>query len=59
MLLQIPKDDSWDFVAFQYKVYKRPGLDKFLHELIQHYDVAVWSSASDAYVDKIVGEIFP
>jgi len=54
-----PIDDNWDFEAFKYKVYKRPGLDSFISELKKHYEVAVWSSASDDYVVKIVENIFP
>jgi len=54
-----PKDEKWDFDIFKYKVYKRPGLDHFLKELKKHYDVAIWSSASDDYVEKVVNEIFP
>jgi len=53
-----PKNENWDFMTFKYKVYKRPGLDRFLVELRKHYDVAVWSSASDDYVEAIVSEIF-
>lgn len=54
-----PHDDSWDFEVFQYKVYKRPFLEEFLLGLREHFDVAVWSSASDDYVELIVQEIFP
>jgi RNA polymerase II subunit A small phosphatase-like protein len=54
-----PVDDNWDFMVFKYKVYKRPGLDRFLNNLRKYFNVAVWSSASDDYVEKIVQEIFP
>lgn len=54
-----PPDDKWDFEVFEYKVYKRPGLRVFLEKLRTHFDVAVWSSASDDYVEEIVFEIFP
>lgn len=54
-----PHDDTWDFQVFHYKVYKRPYLQEFLLGLKEHFDVAVWSSASDDYVDLIVKEIFP
>jgi RNA polymerase II subunit A small phosphatase-like protein len=54
-----PKDENWDFEVFDYKVYKRPGLDAFLQKLSSTFDVAVWSSASDDYVKIIVEKIFP
>ncbi|MBL3658997.1 NIF family HAD-type phosphatase [Fulvivirga sediminis] len=43
----------------KYKVYIRPGLKQFLDKLIINFKVAVWSSASDDYVKKIVNKIFP
>jgi len=54
-----PKDENWDFEVFQYKVYKRPGLEKFINKLSHEFDIAVWSSASDDYVQEIVNNIFP
>lgn len=54
-----PHNDLWDFSVFNYKVYKRPHLNNFLITLREHFDVAVWSSASDDYVQEIVKHIFP
>lgn len=54
-----PHDDAWDFEVFHYKVYKRPYLQEFLLGLKEHFEIAVWSSASDDYVELIVKEIFP
>lgn len=54
-----PKNGNWDFQIGKYKVYKRPGLDQFLSEVKIHFDVAVWSSASDDYVAQVVEKIFP
>lgn len=51
--------DNYDFKVFDYFVYKRPFLDEFLLELKKHFKVAVWSSASDDYVQEIVAQIFP
>jgi RNA polymerase II subunit A small phosphatase-like protein len=48
-----------DFVAFDYHVYKRPHLEKFLEIVREHFDLAVWSSASDLYVEVVVQNIFP
>lgn len=54
-----PVDHNWAHEVFGYKVYVRPGLYQFLENLQAHYDVAVWSSASDDYVKKVVELVFP
>jgi RNA polymerase II subunit A small phosphatase-like protein len=48
-----------DFQVYYYDIYKRPYLDEFLKTVSQHFKLAVWSSADDEYVGKIVKEIFP
>lgn len=48
-----------DFIIFDYHVYKRPFLDEFLHQVSQEFLIAVWSSASDDYVEEVVKNIFP
>ena len=48
-----------DFIVFDYLVYKRPFLDDFLLQVKDNFLLAVWSSASDAYVEAIVENIFP
>lgn len=54
-----PKDDQWNFSLEKYKVYVRPGLDKLLTGIKKYFNIAVWSSASDDYVEAIVDKIFP
>lgn len=54
-----PEDENWNFELEKYKVYVRPGLKEFLDQLKQNFRVAVWSSASDDYVKKVVEKIFP
>lgn len=54
-----PVDTNWDFDLFGYKVYKRPYLDVFLDAIKDSFLVAVWSSASDDYVEAVVKIIFP
>ena len=54
-----PKDNLWNFKVYNYKVYKRPFLAQFLQEIQKYYRIAVWSSASDDYVEAIVQHIFP
>jgi RNA polymerase II subunit A small phosphatase-like protein len=53
------ENHKWDFEFETYKVYKRPFLEEFLEALPQYFRVAVWSSASDDYVQYIVDHIFP
>jgi carboxy-terminal domain RNA polymerase II polypeptide A small phosphatase len=48
-----------DFSAFQYHVYVRPHLAHFLERCSRHFELAVWSSASDDYVDAVAKRIFP
>ena len=48
-----------DFTIFNYHVYKRPFLDAFLLELSNHFNLAIWSSASDDYVTEIIKNIKP
>lgn len=48
-----------DFRVAEYHVYKRPHLAEFLASVFDAFDVAVWSSASDAYVESVVDHIFP
>jgi len=51
--------DDFDFQVYQYFVYKRPGLTKFLTQCADHFTLAVWSSANDDYVQAVVDQIFP
>ena len=51
--------EDFDFQVYNYYVYKRPGLTKFLAHCGAHFTLAVWSSASDDYVQAIVKQIFP
>jgi RNA polymerase II subunit A small phosphatase-like protein len=51
--------DDFDFQVSRYFIYKRPGLDAFLRFCAQHFKLAIWSSASDDYVNAVVKQIFP
>ena len=51
--------EDFDFQVYDYYVYKRPGLADFLAHCEAHFTLAVWSSASDDYVQAIVKQIFP
>jgi RNA polymerase II subunit A small phosphatase-like protein len=48
-----------DFALFGYHVYKRPHLAEFLEASAQWFELAVWSSGTDDYVEKVVETIFP
>lgn len=54
-----PLREPADFEVFHYFVYKRPRVDDFLRRVAAHFRLAVWSSASDDYVQAIVGQLFP
>jgi len=41
-------------VVFDYFIYSRPYLREFLDSISQYYKLALWSSASDDYVEKVV-----
>ena len=42
-----------------YYVYKRPNLDWFLNIINMYYQLAIWSSGSDYYVNEIINLIRP
>ena len=46
-----------DFKIFDYNVYKRPFLDEFLKEVKSNFLLAIWSSASDDYVEQVTKRI--
>jgi RNA polymerase II subunit A small phosphatase-like protein len=56
---ETPLERPPDFVVYGYHVYRRPHLDHFLAQALSHFDVAIWSSASDDYVRAVVDSIFP
>jgi len=56
---EVALDRPADFGVYGYHVYRRPHLAEFLAAADQHFDLAVWSSASDAYVYAVVDRIFP
>lgn len=47
------------FEYVDYFIYKRPHVDDFLMEMTQYFDLAVWSSAGDQYVNDVVNLIKP
>jgi RNA polymerase II subunit A small phosphatase-like protein len=51
--------EAADFQVFHYFVYQRPGLADFLTTCAQHFKLAIWSSASDDYVQAVVQQLLP
>jgi TFIIF-interacting CTD phosphatase-like protein len=49
---------SGDFRVGPYEIKKRPFLDEFTNQVLQWYELAVWSSASSNYVEEIAKNIF-
>jgi len=56
---ELPLERAPDFTLYGYHVYRRPWLAEFLAICARNFELAVWSSASDAYVEGIVARIFP
>lgn len=56
---ETPLDHPPDFLVEGYAVYRRPHLADFLEACADCFDLAVWSSASDDYVEAVVDAIFP
>ncbi len=46
-----------DFEVFDYQVYKRPNLNEFINRLEKSYDIAIWSTAGNDYVNSIVNQL--
>lgn len=46
-----------DFIVFNYHVYKRPNLDEFMERLSKSFNIAIWSSAGNDYVNSIIKQL--
>ncbi|MCF8277302.1 MAG: HAD family hydrolase [Flavobacteriales bacterium] len=46
-------ENEEDFKMGDYFVYKRPFLEEFIRYVTTNFDMAIWSSASDTYVEEI------
>ena len=56
--VETPLPTPPDFRVGPYYVYKRPGLAQFLDHVSQRYELAVWSSAGEDYVEAIAKQIW-
>ncbi len=41
----------------RYLIYKRPYLATFLQKLFEHYDVCIWTAATEKYANFVIGQI--
>jgi len=48
-----------DFQVGSYHIYRRPFLSEFFEACAKWYDIGIWSSASENYVEAIVNHIYP
>ena len=55
----IIKIASEPFIYETFFVIKRPGVDKFLKNLLRNFSVIIWSAGSHDYVHKISHHLFP
>ncbi|MFY2562186.1 NIF family HAD-type phosphatase [Corallococcus terminator] len=54
-----PLERPADLRVFGFHVYLRPHVERFLAECAARFRLAVWSSASERYVEAIVQHLFP
>jgi carboxy-terminal domain RNA polymerase II polypeptide A small phosphatase len=47
-----------DFRAFDYLVYKRPGVDEFVEKCLEWFEVGIWTSSGDLYAQAVVDKLF-
>lgn len=55
---EAPLDRPADFMLLQYHIYRRPHLDEFLRRCAESFNLAIWSSGSDDYVNAVTRTIF-
>ena len=53
-----PLTRSPDFVAGHYLVYERPYVREFLKYCSENFEVAVWTTSTEAYAESIIARLF-
>jgi RNA polymerase II subunit A small phosphatase-like protein len=48
-----------DFVIYDYYIYLRPHLERFLRYALERFRVAVWTSSGSMYAGQVIDRIFP
>lgn len=56
--VETPLPWRYDFRAFEYYVYNRPGLARFLRSCLDWFTVGVWSSSGGEYAQHVVKHLF-
>lgn len=56
---ETPLEIPYSFTYADYFIYKRPYLEEFLKMISVDFDIAIWSSADDRYVEEIVAKMKP
>jgi len=54
-----PLERPCDFNTAHYFVYIRPHLEQFLLTCARHFELAVWTSSTDAYAQIVVSHLLP
>jgi RNA polymerase II subunit A small phosphatase-like protein len=54
-----PLDPNFNFQLDSYQVTKRPFLDEFINRVVDWFDVAIWTAATDDYAQEIIQQVFP
>jgi RNA polymerase II subunit A small phosphatase-like protein len=54
-----PLERPSDFRAYEYEVYKRPGVEEFLSVCAAMFEMAVWTSSGSKYAHEVIEHIFP
>jgi TFIIF-interacting CTD phosphatase-like protein len=51
-------DRPADFVVYNYHIYLRPHLERFLRYALERFRVAIWTSSGPLYAGEVVDRIF-
>jgi hypothetical protein len=54
----LDKLEHFTLLNGEYEVFKRPGLDAFLDDVHQHFNVSVWTAAGKDYAHDIIRYLF-
>ena len=57
--LNRPPDFKLDFSLEKYFVYTRPGLEEFISNCNQWFNLAIWTASSSDYAGEVIKNIFP
>ena len=55
---EFPLQRPYDYLISGIYIYLRPGVFEFLDFCFSHFDVAIWSSGSQGYVQSVISIVF-